>query len=99
MLADQWATVYAILLPYIEIIGGGLIVSGFWTTLGSVLITACIGSVMYIFGPTLGQTVASAGVFRPYGMISKETILLAASIAMMFTGPGAFSIDGFRKTN
>ena len=98
MMAPQWATVYAILLPYIEIIGGGLLVSGFWTTLGSVLVTICVGSVMYIFGPSLGQTVSAVGVFRPSGYVSKELILLAASIAMMFTGPGAFSIDGFRKT-
>lgn len=98
MLAEKWATVYAILLPYIEIIGGALLVSGFWTTLGAIMITICVGSVMYIFGPSLGQTVAAAGVFKSTGMITKEIILLAASVAMMFTGPGAFSIDGFRKS-
>jgi len=98
ILADQWATVYAILLPYIEVIGGGLLVTGFWTTLGATLITICLGSAMYIFGPELGQTVASVGVFKPKGYATKEIILLAAAIAIMFTGPGAFSIDGFRKT-
>ncbi|MDZ4785104.1 MAG: DoxX family protein [bacterium] len=99
MLPDQWATVYAILLPYLEILGGVLLVSGFWTTLGSVLITICVGSVMHIFGPGLGQVVSATGVFKPSGVVTKDLILLAASIAMMFTGPGAFSIDGFRKTN
>lgn len=95
--ADKWATVYAILLPYLEIAGGGLLIAGFWTTLGALLVTICVGSVMYIFGPELGDTVATVGVFKPRGYATKEVILLAASIAMLFTGPGALSVDSMKK--
>jgi uncharacterized membrane protein YphA (DoxX/SURF4 family) len=97
ILAPKWATVYAILLPYLEIIGGALLVAGFWTTLGAFLTTICVGSVMYMFGPGLGGTVASSGVFKSSQYATKEIILLASSIAMMFTGPGALSVDRLRK--
>lgn len=99
IMAPKWATVYAILLPYLEIIGGSLLVAGFWTTLGAFLTTMCVGSVMYIFGPSLGGQVASSGIFRSSGYATKEVILLAASIAMMFTGPGALSVDRLRRPN
>jgi uncharacterized membrane protein YphA (DoxX/SURF4 family) len=99
VLAPKWATVYAILLPYLEIVGGGLLVAGFWTTLGALITTLCVGSVMYLFGPSLGTTVAASGVFKGSQYANKEIILLAASIAILYTGPGAIAMDKLKRTH
>ncbi|MCB9030588.1 MAG: DoxX family protein [Deltaproteobacteria bacterium] len=90
---EKWGTVYAILLPYVEILSGGLFIGGFWTTLASIVVSVVLGSFLYIFGTKVG----TPGAFNFTSPFNKDLVLLAAAVAVMFTGPGAFSIDGFRK--
>jgi len=87
ILPDHMATLYGILLPYLEIAFGGLLVIGIWTTLASIVTSLMLFSF-----------VVAIGVF-PEGtnLFNKDIILLAASLSLLYSGAGAFSIDRFRK--
>ncbi len=87
ILPEQFATVYAILLPYLEILSGGMLLCGMWTTLAAIITTLLLGSFIYAFG-----------FFPPKAnLFNKDVILLAVSVSIMFSGAGAFSVDRFRK--
>ena len=87
ILPGHMAEVYAILLPYFEIAAGGLMILGLWTTLAA--ITTSILLLSFIIA--LGAFPKSDHLFN------KDIILLAASLSLLYTGAGAFSIDRFRK--
>ncbi len=88
LLPAQFATVYGILVPYIEIIAGGMVLLGMWTTLGAFLLALIIGSFVYAFG-----------IFPKTNLVfNKDLILLACALSVMYSGSGAFSVDRFRKT-
>jgi len=87
MMPEEFATVFGILLPYIEIIFGGLFVIGMWTTLAGFVLGALLCSFIYVFGLFQGETY----------LFNKDAVLLAAVICVLYTGAGAFSIDRFRK--
>lgn len=80
------ANIYGVTLPYIEIAAGGLLVVGLWTTLASTLTSLLLVSYIMAFGihPTA------------FGPFNKDLILLGASMAQMYLGGGALSIDRFR---
>lgn len=88
MLPEHMSTMFAILLPYVEIAAGGLLVLGMWTTLAAIITTFLLATFIYAFGlfPT-----------RP-NLFNKDIILLGASISVLYSGAGAFSIDRFRKS-
>ena len=87
-LGEPMATLYGILLPYTEIMAGVLLVLGFWTTLA-----AALTSLMLL------SFVAALKLFPDGGkLFNKDVILLAGSLSLMWSGPGAFSIDYFRKS-
>ena len=87
-LPEHLATLYGILMPYLEVISGGMILLGMWTTLAAILGCVIITSFVFAFG-----------VF-PYTskIFNKDLILLGASLSLMYTGAGAFSVDRFRAT-
>jgi uncharacterized membrane protein YphA (DoxX/SURF4 family) len=77
------------LLPYFEVVSGGLLILGFWTTLGAILAT--IASAVLI---------AISGTFPPAPQAhipNKELLILAASISMLYLGGGFVSVDKFRS--
>jgi uncharacterized membrane protein YphA (DoxX/SURF4 family) len=82
-------TVYGILLPYVEVVAGGLLIAGLWTTLASLCTTLMLLSFVVAFG------------IRPAGtpLFNKDIILLAASLSLMYTGCGAWGIDRFRRAD
>lgn len=82
------ATVYGILTPYLEVIVGGMILLGMWTTLAAGMAGLIVISYIFAFG-----------VF-PYTskIINKDIILLSAALSLLYTGAGALSIDRFRAT-
>ncbi|MCB0332729.1 MAG: DoxX family protein [Bdellovibrionales bacterium] len=87
ILPVQFATVYGILLPYVEIVSGGMLLCGMWTTLASIVTSLLLVSFIYAFG-----------FFPPKShLFNKDVILLAISLSIMFSGSGAFSVDRFRK--
>lgn len=87
ILPDQFATVFGIMLPYAEIVVGGMLVTGMWTTLAAILSGLMLVSFIYAFGFIAGNG----------QLFNKDVILLAAAVSIMFSGAGAFSIDRFRK--
>ncbi len=87
LLPDHMATLYAILLPYLEIGCGILLILGMWTTLGGLIASVLLSSFVYAFG-----------IFPKSDLIfNKDIILLAAALSILYTGGGAFSVDRFRK--
>ncbi len=87
ILPNRLAAIYAILLPYFQIGVGGLLVIGFWTTFASL-----VTSLMLV------SFIVAIGVFpTKFGPFNKDFILLAASLSLLYTGAGAFSLDRFRK--
>jgi uncharacterized membrane protein YphA (DoxX/SURF4 family) len=91
ILPDSMATIYGIVLPYIEISVGFLILSGFWSTLSGIL--AAILLLSYIL---------AVGIF-PYdinkNLFNKDVILFGSALSLIFSGSGAYSIDRFRKNS
>lgn len=85
---DQLSTVWAILLPYLEIVVGLLLIAGLWMTLSAGLSSILICSFIYIFGLYESQ--------QPL-IISKDILILCASFSLMYSGAGAMSIDRFKK--
>jgi len=87
VLPGHLAEVYAILLPYVEISAGVLMIFGLWTTLAAITTSLMLLS----FIVALGAFPKSDHLFN------KDIILLAASLSLLYTGSGAFSVDRFRK--
>ncbi len=89
ILREPLATLYGLLLPYIEILAGGLLLLGLWTTLAAI-----VTSLMLL------SFVIALRIFPEPGshLFNKDVILLGASMSLMWSGPGFFSIDYFRKT-
>lgn len=79
----------ATLLPYFEVVSGGLLIAGFWTILGAILAT--MASIVLI---------GISGTFPPNPqphIPNKELLILAASVSMLYLGGGFVSIDKFRS--
>lgn len=80
-------------IPYLEIAIGTLLILGFWTTYAAIAAAVL-----------LGLFVQKVGIFLPTGaeatakLLNKDTILLAAALSLLYTGSGAMSVDGFRKS-
>ncbi len=87
IMPDNVAAVYGVLLPYFEVLAGGLLVLGLWTTLGAVIATIHFATMLWVFG-----------LFTSTGMLfNKDVILLAAGLSIMYSGAGALSVDRFRE--
>lgn len=87
ILPGNLAAVYGILLPYVEVAVGGLLILGMWTTMVGVL----AGLMILSF-------VAAFGIFPGHKEIfNKDIILLAAAASLLYSGPGAFSVDNIGK--
>jgi uncharacterized membrane protein YphA (DoxX/SURF4 family) len=85
ILEGNLATLAGILIPYLEIGVGGLIILGLWTTLASVVASVLLTSFIYAIGVRVDE------------LFNKDFILLGVSLSLLFSGPGAFSIDGIKK--
>lgn len=87
MLPDNLATLYGILLPYVEITAGVFLIIGIWTTLSALLSALMIFSFLLAFG------------FFPSGLniFNKDLLVLGGALSLMYSGAGAYSVDSFRK--
>lgn len=89
VLPADLATLFGVSIPYLQIAVGALLLIGFWTTLAALLSAALIVLFIYAFGIYPNE-------FIPF---NKDIIWLASSLALLSTGPGAFSVDRFREKN
>lgn len=88
ILPAHLATLYAIMLPYAEVVVGTMLLLGSWTTLAAIL-----SSLMLL------SFVIAIGIFPSSGdLYNKDVILLCGSLSLLFSGAGAISVDRFRKT-
>lgn len=89
ILPGNLSSLYGTLLPYVEMGAGTLMILGFWTTMASSL---C--------GLMLVSFIIAMKLFPADNILfNKDVILLGACISLMYSGGGAFSIDGFRKAS
>lgn len=86
VIPESLAVLYGTVLPFAEIVIGSLVFLGLWTTLGSVLLSLMLISFITAFGLTPNDA--------PF---NKDVILLAASLSLMYYGPGALSVDRLRN--
>jgi uncharacterized membrane protein YphA (DoxX/SURF4 family) len=89
VLKEPLATLYGLLLPYVEIIAGGLLVVGLWTTLAGILTSLMLLSFVIALRVFPDPT---------SHLFNKDIMLLGATLSLLWSGPGYFSIDYFRKT-
>ena len=88
ILPDQAAVLYGVMLPWMEVIIGFLLIVGFWTSA-----VAIVSSLM------LFSFIVAVGIFPMHpDIFNKDIILLCASLALLATGSGAFSVDSFRRS-
>lgn len=81
------SSLYATLLPYIEVGIGSLMILGLWTTLTGLFSVFLILSFVFAFG------------FFPGGhdIFNKDIILCAAACSLLFSGPGVYALDNIRR--
>jgi len=88
-LPDKAATLYGVLLPYLEIGTGVLLVVGLWTTVSAIVAAAMLISFVMV-----------VGIF-PYPnspqLFNKDLLLLAGALSLLSSGAGTFSIDGAKE--
>ena len=87
VLPDNVSSLYGVLLPYIEVFVGACLILGLWTTLVCILASALLISFVCAFGLFPG----SSDIFN------KDVVLLGAVLGLLYTGPGAYSLDNVRK--
>lgn len=91
VLPDQFATLYGAGLPFMEVFVGCLLILGLWTVIAASLASLMLLSIIIAVGlfPTPEVSIY---------LLNKDVIFLGASLALLATGPGAFSVDGFRTS-
>ena len=88
LLPQSGSLLVGIILPYVEIAAGTLLLVGFWTVLAALFTSIML--IAFIVAIGLKPTA--------FGPFNKDFILLAASLSIMYSGAGAFSVDRFRTS-
>lgn len=86
---ENVTAVYATLLPYMEIFVGSALLMGLWTTLAGILGAILLLTFVIGFGIFTGE----------YAVFNKDLILAGAAASLLYSGPGAYSVDNVRKAN
>jgi uncharacterized membrane protein YphA (DoxX/SURF4 family) len=87
VLPDNASSLYAVLLPYVEVAIGGCLVLGLWTTMAAIMASALLVSFVFAFGFFPGAS----------DIFNKDIVLLGAVLGLLYTGPGAYGLDNVRK--
>ena len=85
----RFTTLYAAILPYLELGAGILLFIGLWTNIAAII--ACVVIVSFIL---------SIGFFPYEGLpelFNKDIIFLIAAFSLMASGPGKFSFDNQKE--
>ncbi len=87
VLPDNISSLYGVLLPYLEVFVGVCLILGLWTTMVGIMASLLLASFVCAFGLFPG----SSDIFN------KDLVLLGAVLGLLYTGPGAYSLDNVRK--
>jgi uncharacterized membrane protein YphA (DoxX/SURF4 family) len=81
------SSLYATLLPYLEIYVGAALLLGLWTTLTGIMALILLGSFIFAFGLFPGA----------HSIFNKDVILFGVAASLLYSGPGPYSIDKTRS--
>ena len=87
VLPENASSLYAVLLPYLEVFIGGCFILGLWTTMVAIVASMLLVSFIFAFGFFPG----SSDIFN------KDIVLLGTVLSLLYTGPGAYGLDNIRK--
>jgi uncharacterized membrane protein YphA (DoxX/SURF4 family) len=87
VLPENVASLYGVLLPYVEVFIGVCLLVGLWTTFVGFMGSGLLISFVCAFGVFPG----SSDIFN------KDLVLLGALLCLLYTGPGAYSVDNMRR--
>jgi uncharacterized membrane protein YphA (DoxX/SURF4 family) len=87
VLSNNLASLYGTVLPYVEIYVGVALILGLWMTLTSMISSILLATFIYGFGVSYGE----------HGLFNKDFLLLGASMSLLFSGSGAYSVDNVRR--
>jgi uncharacterized membrane protein YphA (DoxX/SURF4 family) len=87
VLPENASSLYGVLLPYLEVFIGGCLILGLWTTMAGFMAAGLLVSFVMAFGFFPG----SSDIFN------KDLVLLGCVMCLLYTGPGAYSLDNVRK--
>jgi uncharacterized membrane protein YphA (DoxX/SURF4 family) len=87
VLPENVSSLYGVLLPYLEVFVGACFILGLWTTMVGIMASCLLISFVGAFGLFPG----SSDIFN------KDLVLLGAVLCLLYTGPGAYSLDNVRK--
>lgn len=87
VLPENASSLYAVLLPYLEVFIGGCFILGLWTTMVAIVAGILLMSFIFAFGFFPG----SSDIFN------KDIVLLCTVLSLLYTGPGAYGLDNVRK--
>lgn len=103
-LSEQNATLYGVLEPYAEVGIGLLLVAGMWTTLAGIAAAALLLASFTVY-PNVNMSAEFAAKYpnilgRTFAyFLNKDFVLLGGALALLGSGSGTMSIDGFRKSS
>lgn len=83
------SSLYAVILPYLEMFVGAAFILGLWTTLTGIMSLLLLGSYIFAFGIFPGS----------HSIFNKDIVLFGAASCLLYTGPGPYSIDKVRKAD
>ena len=87
LLQENSAYLYGVTLPYLELFVGGCLLLGLWTTLSAIVGGGLVISFVWAYG----LLPSTSDIFN------KDVVIFGALAALLFTGPGAFSLDNLRR--
>ena len=87
VLPDHLATLFGVVIPYLQFGVGVLLIVGYLTVLSSFVSLLLLSSFVYAYGVYPNEII-------PF---NKDIIWIGAILALLSTGAGAFSIDNFRN--
>jgi uncharacterized membrane protein YphA (DoxX/SURF4 family) len=87
VLPENTASLYGVLLPYLEVSIGACFILGLWTTLIGFMASGLLISFICAFGVFPSST----------DIFNKDFVLLGTVFCLLYTGPGAYSLDNVRK--
>lgn len=101
---DAWANLPAIVVPWVEIIAGGLLVIGLFTRASALIASALMAAFTAMMWWALARGIViddchCFGFAEPLSalLIVRDVALLAAALAPLFAGAGWLAFDALRR--
>jgi uncharacterized membrane protein YphA (DoxX/SURF4 family) len=100
MLSPRFSPLWAVALPGIELLAGGLLLLGIWAEACAALVAALLGAFIVALSQALLRGIdLRCGCFggadlATWGTVTRDVILLLPAFAVLRWGPGRWSVPG-----